>query len=105
MGLRTEFKLKVIGKDESGIDHQKEISKLSDYNDCFDEEIKWYDCEIDMREYSKRFPDLVFVLNRKDDMFTLVWDNYFKNGKMQDYGCMRPVFAEDVEPYDENKLI
>jgi len=87
MGYYTEYDLKVFNSNNQEIyegelsDHKEEISKLSGYQYCFGEEIKWYEHEDHMIEYSKKHPHLMFQLigygEERDD----IWCEYFKNGQ------------------------
>jgi hypothetical protein len=101
MGYLTEYSLEIIEGDTS-IDHEKEITKTTDYADwgsCFEGEIKWYSHDEDMEKYSRKYPDTVFRLEGHGEESGDIWVKYFKNGKMH-YGKAKIVFDE----YDESKL-
>lgn len=44
---------------------------------------QWYDHEQQIREFSKEFPDTLFILEGEGDDSGDIWRKYFKNGKMQ----------------------
>lgn len=99
MGYRTDFRLDVCkyAKDkleELDLDEQVEvISKLRSENEnalhafneegCFENEMSWYDYDKEMAEFSKKYPDYIFVLwgdgQNSDDK----WVHYFHNGLSQ----------------------
>lgn len=60
---------------------------------------KWYDCSIDMKEFSRAFPDVVFRLHGEGEESGDLWDEYFKNGMSQE--CRADIIYPD---YDEEKL-
>lgn len=70
-GLCSVFNVGEYYKDDSA-------AYFTAYDEC-----KWYDCEKDMIDISKQFPDVVFQLSgdgeERDDM----WREYFKNGKYE----------------------
>ncbi len=100
MGYRTRFELEIIENNNTEIDYAEEIGELSDYGDCFDDEIKWYDHEEHMKEYSKKYPETVFCLKGEGDENDDIWAKYFKNGKMQ--VCKAKIIFDD---YSENALV
>lgn len=51
------------------------------YDDA--DSMKWYGWEEDMREFSKLFPDIVFVLEGEGEESGDIWCSYFKDGKNQ----------------------
>ena len=64
-----------------------------------EEETKWYDHRIDMIEFSKRFPDVLFRLHGEGEEGGDIWNEYYKNGQYQH--C--PVRME-YDDFDECKL-
>lgn len=60
---------------------------------------KWYYCSVDMKEFSRAFPDVVFRLHGEGEESGDLWDAYFKNGKWQE--CRADIIYPD---YDEEKL-
>lgn len=83
MSYYTQYELEILHGDAS-VDHEKQISDKTPYPNCFgDEEIKWVDHESVMRFYSKEFPETVFLLKGSGERFEDVWQEYYKNGRMQ----------------------
>lgn len=104
MGYYTNFRIEVIARDSRDI-----ISALRDYSDnasyaltesggCSDQ-LKWYDHEVDMKTFSKRYPDVVFSLYGEGEESGDIWCKYFKNGKYQNAPAK---ITYDV--FDESKL-
>ena len=84
MGYRTYHTLTVI-PDIHG-NHAENIGVLSKYgNDVWDDEVKWYDCEADMREYSKKYPDLLFIIDGRGEESDDVWRHWYRNGAVQSW--------------------
>lgn len=105
MGYNTYYDLKI--KDCVRINTI--IEELSDENDdaayALDENgntempCKWYDHDEDLKEFSKKYPELLFILNVEGEEPGDIWREYFKNGKM--YSDK----AEIIFPeFDESKL-
>lgn len=66
---------------------ETELSMAVDCEGDTVEDCKWYDHEKDMREFSKKFVGVVFILHgvgegRLDDTPD-IWNKYFCDGKMQ----------------------
>jgi hypothetical protein len=83
MGYYTRFELSVV-EDDSGItlcDHKLAISEVAGYDDCFDDEIKWYGYKEDMQKYSKAYPNTIFLLDGIGEENGDVWKSFFKNGE------------------------
>lgn len=62
-------------------------------------EMKWYDSCAEMREFSKKFQDAVFVLHGDGEGSDDFWCAYFRNGKAQ-IASGRIEYDE----FDESKL-
>jgi hypothetical protein len=60
---------------------------------------KWYNCEAEMREFSKKFPDALFVMHGDGEGGEDFWNAYFLNGKSQFDQC-RLVY----DGYEESRL-
>lgn len=102
MGYYTKFDLEVIN-DNSDINHHFEVSQESEYgcDDVFDDDIKWHNHENDMLSYSKKYPNVVFKLLGKGEIWDDHWIKYFKNGKIQ--RCYAKIDIK-FDDFDENKL-
>lgn len=48
---------------------------------CGNEEVKWYDHDIDMIKISNQFPDYTFQLHGDGEEPDDVWFSYYKDGK------------------------
>lgn len=99
MSYRTYFQLEVIG--QTDVDHEEEINQ--EYNggwDLFQDDQSWYEYQQDMKEYSLRYPELIFKLIGSGDQNDDMWICYFKNGKMQE--CPAIITFDE---FDEFKLV
>lgn len=91
MGYYTAYKLEEpsVGRElgweiaEQMERYDTNYGKLSQFIGGYGESIKWYDHEIDMKAFSKRFPDVVFTLHGEGEESGDLWVKYFKDGKMQ----------------------
>jgi len=110
MGYYTRFDLDVQDStEEQDKEITKEIYKIfgieedfneeSFYGEFFEEEMKWYDYQKDMKKLSKKFPELLFELSGAGEEQGDLWYAWFKNGKMQ-YEKAQVMFGE----FDERKL-
>jgi len=99
MGYYTTHKLEIISGDDYVTDYKAEISKSTGYADCFSEEIKWYEHEKDMRNFSEKHPGVLFKLSGEGEDNGDIWVEYYKNGKMQ--RCKADIV---IEGYNENNL-
>lgn len=62
-------------KDNPNCEQTLEIASTESY--------KWYENEDDMKELSKAFPDIVFMLHGEGEEPGDLWLSYHKNGKVQ----------------------
>lgn len=99
MGYYTRHKLEILEGNDNVTDYEKEISELADYNNCFDDEIKWYDHQENMVEYSKRHPQVVFKLSGEGEESGDIWTEYYQDGKMQ-----REEAEIKIAGFDKSKL-
>lgn len=83
MGYYTTHKLEILENQDYSVDYEKEISELADYQNCFDDEIKWYGHEEDMRRYSEKYPNVLFKLYGDGEENGDLWVEYYRNGLMQ----------------------
>lgn len=65
-----------------------------------DDECKWYDHEKEIKELSRKFPEIIFKLHGEGEENGDVWDKYFRDGKMQ--VCNAEM---SIPPFDESKLL
>jgi len=105
MGYYTRFKLTVTGETDIDV-----IGAFRDENDwaeaALDEdgrnmdECKWYNCKEDVLEFSKKHPDILFLLEGEGEEAGDIWKFYARNGK----GCYQK--AKIVfEQFDESMLV
>ncbi len=104
MGYYTRFKLTVTGETDIDI-----IGKFRDENDWAahaldtgghsSDECKWYNCKEDIFEFSKKNPDILFLLEGEGEEAGDVWKFYARNGKSY-YRKAKIVF----EQFDESML-
>ena len=96
MGYYTRHTLTIVSGNDEVTDYAAEISEASGYDNCFDEELKWYDHEEDMRKYSEKHPDVLFLLEGDGEENGDQWIEYYQNGKSQ--RCPAIITFEEYDP-------
>ena len=82
-----------------GVDTLDIKTEIQEEFGAFGDSCKWYEHESDMRDFSERYPTLVFELTGVGEESGDHWKKYFRNGKMQ------AVQAKILfEPFNENML-
>jgi hypothetical protein len=107
MGYYTRYSLVISGPankaPEEIISELREISYGAKYalEDSGDtrEFAKWYDNDEDLRDFSKRYPDILFELHVEGEESEDIWKLYVQNGKSQ-----RCEAIISFEPFDKDKL-
>lgn len=61
-----------------------------------EQESKWYDHERELREFSKKYPDELFILEGHGEEQGDDWKKYFRNGLMQ--MCKGEIVYEEFKP-------
>ena len=57
---------------------------------------KWYDCEEDMLEISRQFPDVRFTIDGEGEESRDIWEEHFLNGKCQ--YCPADIVFPEFDP-------
>lgn len=105
MGYYTRYDLKVDSQDEKLWEFLENDETASNYGSLISfvngqsDSCKWYDHEEEMKDVSKKFPDVLFTLEGEGEESDDIWKKYFKNGKMQ--SCYAKITFDE---YDESKL-
>lgn len=91
MGYYTSFKMVVLENGQevneiqfpefSNVDLDQGSLSISSLIEHTSDSCKWYDHEEEMIEYSKKFPQLVFILDGDGEEAGDVWREFYKNGK------------------------
>lgn len=105
MGYSTNYELSVYEGDKNIkeiLNENPEFEGLGyalyeDGSSC--EGVKWYQHEIDMKELSEKYPEIVFKLEGEGEEGGDIWIKYFKGGKMQE--CYARI---EFDEYNENEL-
>lgn len=109
MGYYTTYRLTL----ESDPSNQKEeinelITKGHEDYFCYgimegidedNEAAKWYDSDTDMMRLSKKYPEVVFLLEAKGEDSGDLWQEYWKNGSYQRCNAIIT-----YDKFDESKL-
>jgi len=83
MGYRTRYELTATPDIQEIWDAVKENETLNFSVGFESENSKWYDHEADMVEFSKKFPNVTFLLHGEGEDNGDIWDKHFRNGKKQ----------------------
>ena len=97
MGYYTRHELTV--SDGFATDYLDDLESISGYQALFEDEIKWYDHERDMRKLSDKHPNILFTLKGDGEEQGDQWIEYHKAGKMQ-----REKAVITFGEFDESKL-
>jgi hypothetical protein len=98
MGYYTCFSLSLSTVDGTEIENDTDIiadfKERCEYADCAldfqggcNEPQKWYDCDDDLKEFSKNYPEVLFVMHGEGDGNEDLWNLYVLNGKAQYAGA------------------
>lgn len=105
MGYYTRYTLEVEANGEDlesirdAIVSESYEMRASELIDDMTDDMKWYDHEEDMKDFSKKFPKAVFTLKGEGEESPDTWVSYFQNGKCQE-GKTEIVY----EKFDPKKL-
>lgn len=111
MSYHTWYELSILNADGT-FDEEETISIIAQFRMSYAEaaycldtdgsvrcEGRWHNNENDLREFSKFFPDKVFILHGEGENNTDIWNKYFRAGKMQ--FCPAEI---TFKQYDEREL-
>jgi hypothetical protein len=59
-------------------------------------ECKWYEHDEDMRNFSKKYPNVLFLLEGKGEESEDVWRKYYQDGKCQE--CHAKLVFDEYDP-------
>ena len=106
MGYNTSYDLDLKNAGEKTLEIIKELrNTYEDAEFALDENggsydnAKWYDHEENLVEFSRKYPDVIFILSGEGEEAGDVWKKYFKDGKKQ---IANAVLV--IDEYDESKL-
>jgi hypothetical protein len=99
MGYYTRHELEILEGNDNQTDYAQDICDLADYIDLFDDEVKWYSHEEDMKTFSAKHQNTLFKLSGEGEESGDIWIEYHKDGKMQ-----RTKANIVFDKYDESKL-
>lgn len=96
MGYYTYFKMEMENlNDESSVTEEEVVKTLIEESDWFDsrfdsgkdfdglfnDSLKWYDWEEDMKAVSLSFPNVVFTLMGRGEEYDDLWKGFFYKGR------------------------
>jgi len=109
MGYYTRFELKITEPKNSTLTEESIIPEFRKKYECAkyalseegytEEPCKWYECEDELKEFSKSYPEHLFLLEGEGEESGDIWKLYVKNGK-----CQRASAQVTFDEYDESKL-
>ena len=82
MGYYTQYELEAGGELESR-EHKCGIESYNGWSGLFDDTVKWYEHDEDMKAYSKLHPLVLFKLSGVGEEQPDLWIKYFRNGLVQ----------------------
>lgn len=103
MGYCTNYSLSVTNGSEDLIGKLIESCEDARYaiesnGETYDS-TKWYESDNDLKRFSKKHPETLFILSGEGEENGDIWKAYFKNGKMH------TIKAQIVfDTFDESKL-
>ena len=87
MGYYTAYNLVIQNGDDSLIETFRKENENANYalNEDGDtlEYCKWYNHEEDLKNFSAKYPEVVFILEGDGEESGDMWKKYFQNGKCQ----------------------
>ena len=110
MGYYTRFSLTITGETDCDIIEQLRsgcdyAAVALDKDGNFGEECKWYDCREDVLSFSKKHPDILFLLKGEGEEANDRWKFYARSGKS--YFQKAKVIPEQLifEQFNESMLL
>ena len=99
MGYYTNHELEVPYENEgliAALRGECEGAKYAiDDNGSTEQSTKWYEHEKDLRAFSKKHPDVLFILSGEGEEGGDLWREYYKAGKMQ--RCKAKISYDDYQ--------
>ena len=103
MGYYTRFELEVVSDEGNLIEQFRESCEDAKYaiedDGAMYDATKWYDCDEDLKHFSRKHPDALFILSGEGEDNDDIWKAYFRNGRMYKEKA-KIVFKE----FNESKL-
>ena len=84
MGYYTKYELETSGPNQIAAHKAAAVYNEATYYAIYDEQsCKWYDHVKDMKEISRKYPEVLFTLSGIGEEYPDIWVKYFKNGNVQ----------------------